>query len=285
MTSNAPTFDSVVPLFYVGDVGRPRNRAPESGGRGSNTSSLPPFPWWGTVLFLAIGFIFATGTVEFFRIEIKLSSLDTKINDVDQNLRDLTTRVDNLPQQISKAFLSKARAAVTGKNLVAAARALDGSTVTIGAAAEEQLKAPPEFFAQAIEQLDTIQRASDYAPELALPLHQVRLALAHYRSTLQPLPRPIPPTRGRGIVVTPPPPPKLFALSIEGGGVAGVTQKLDYIRWKDYIFVNCVIEYDGGAVKLDHVLFVNCTFRVKLTAQAAKFIDYAALALPSISIG
>ena len=50
-------------------------------------------------------------------------------------------------------------------------------------------------------------------------------------------------------------------------------QSFDGILWKDSVFVNMQIEYDGGAMELQDVRFINCTFTMKYTPRADKFAD------------
>ena len=50
-------------------------------------------------------------------------------------------------------------------------------------------------------------------------------------------------------------------------------QKLDGAFWKDVVFENMQIEYDGGPMALQNVRFIGCTFRMKYTPRADKLAD------------
>jgi hypothetical protein len=50
-------------------------------------------------------------------------------------------------------------------------------------------------------------------------------------------------------------------------------QKLDGFFWKDTVFENVRVEYDGGPVALQNVRFINCTFRMKYTPGADKLAN------------
>ena len=73
--------------------------------------------------------------------------------------------------------------------------------------------------------------------------------------------------------------------SIRGVTLAGVTQTLDGIEWKDVVFINSRIRYRGGELKLDHVHFVHCTFEVPENSRGAQLANYAALESGALNIG
>jgi hypothetical protein len=64
------------------------------------------------------------------------------------------------------------------------------------------------------------------------------------------------------------------------GGVAGVSQALDGIRWKNVNFVNIHIRYEGAEVLLSNVRFVNCTFDIVNDHRGELVTDYAILSVP-----
>jgi len=41
----------------------------------------------------------------------------------------------------------------------------------------------------------------------------------------------------------------------------GTSIYLDYFRFKNVVFINSSIQYDGGDLVMDNVRFVNCTFQ------------------------
>lgn len=73
--------------------------------------------------------------------------------------------------------------------------------------------------------------------------------------------------------------------SISGLTFKGVTQTLDGADWKDVTFVNANIRYRGGAVKLEHVRFVNCSFEVSQSDRGAQFAKSVGLGNDPVNIG
>ena len=142
-----------------------------------------------------------------------------------------------------------------------------------------------------------------------------RIALAEYRSALQPSPdtttvtfRPTKPgeakfiVSGTGLVIQgwsfllqgdtttlfrllPPLDGKLAKrIYFEDGIIEGGTQLLDGIHWHNTVFIGTHIRYDGGEVELQNVTFVNCTFDVLPNDRGVQFVDYAALDTPNLTI-
>jgi len=232
------------------------------------------------------------GATEVIRVESKLSGLDTKVGDLDQSVQELTKRVDNLPQALSKAVLSKAVKSAAAGDLETSARALELSTAILKAATLQRLNAPAEFFAETIRQLDNIE-TTPVAAKVGPSLYQTRAVLAEYRSSLQSPPAHLPGNIQQGkrgvplIKVGRPSFPYRFAFKdpIEDSTFTGGTQALDYVRWKNCVFINCDIEFSGGPVELDHVLFVNCIFHIASNSTASQLATYVALNETSAHIG
>lgn len=59
--------------------------------------------------------------------------------------------------------------------------------------------------------------------------------------------------------------------------IAGATQTLDGIRWKDVTFVGTRLRYEGGEVSLQNVRFTNCTFGFSTDERGARLADAIAL--------
>lgn len=64
---------------------------------------------------------------------------------------------------------------------------------------------------------------------------------------------------------------------IEDQVFVGVTQKLDWGNWRDVVFRNCVIKYDGNPVRLENVHFENCHFEI-ITKQEGQRLSRELLA-------
>jgi hypothetical protein len=275
--------------------------------RDNNDAKLP-FPWWGKALFYAVGAIFVSGTVETIRVESKLSGYDVKVGDLDTDVKGLSTVVDNLPQQISKAAISKAKKAAASKDFDTSVRALDLSSALLRVGAANRLTAPPEFFEETTNQLDSIEK-EPFAPlNIRLSIHAAREALASYRTSITQLPT----TNGRSMTpleyvelarqlgYTPllaPPGVEQFEFDFKSEGLSnadylhdfalvGGQQILDqHARWRHVLFVNMKIIYHGGPLDLSDVTFVNCTFDTTPDSpNTTALLEAAALAKRSATI-
>jgi hypothetical protein len=162
-------------------------------------------------------------------------------------------------------------------------------------AEDRKIDAPPDIFASAIEGLSAMETTTPQAASAVGPvLNDLRVLLANYRSSLQQAPNLNAPFHGAPVRSA----SEISHLSITGGNPAVVNphpagqlalfvsdvriikpafQALDGIRWKDVTFVDTSIEYSGGPVDLINVRFINCDFIVHPSANAKKFLEYAAL--------
>ena len=73
--------------------------------------------------------------------------------------------------------------------------------------------------------------------------------------------------------------------SVRGLNFMGASQTLDGIEWRDVIFYGVKIRYHGKDLRLENVRFVNCVFDAPDDPQGIQLVDYAALALSSLTIG
>ena len=70
-----------------------------------------------------------------------------------------------------------------------------------------------------------------------------------------------------------------IVMNLDGGAanLNGCTARLDGLSIKNFIFVNAIVRYDGGAVRLENVRFINCLFVIFLPVQpsapARQFAD------------
>jgi hypothetical protein len=64
---------------------------------------------------------------------------------------------------------------------------------------------------------------------------------------------------------------------VDGLTIAGASQTLDGIRWKDVTFVATRLRYEGGEVSLQNVRFKNCTFGFSTNDRGARLADAIAL--------
>jgi hypothetical protein len=71
---------------------------------------------------------------------------------------------------------------------------------------------------------------------------------------------------------------------VEGLTLIGASQALDGIYWNHVTFLNELIKYRGGSLRLDHVRFVNCTFELPHHPESLKILDYAALKKDTLNV-
>ena len=83
-----------------------------------------------------------------------------------------------------------------------------------------------------------------------------------------------------------PPESRSFAdgVRVEKLTIAGAAQTLDGIRWRNVTFVGTHLRYEGGALDLRQVHFVNCRFGVTSDARGATLATALALGQSSITI-
>lgn len=176
-------------------------------------------------------------------------------------------------------------------------------------AKSNRVKMPEESFDSLMAGLDgiTVLRVG---PALEDQLMRARIVLAEYRSALEPAPllpddrtmlaapRKLAPNShtGTGDFFLPvldghglpkgaeffQPPSALFVnrVWVEDLTLVGGTQTLDGIHWRDVMFINAHIRYQGGELELRDVRFSNCTFEIAKTARGENVARYMALDSP-----
>jgi hypothetical protein len=83
-----------------------------------------------------------------------------------------------------------------------------------------------------------------------------------------------------------PPASRLFVddVRVEGLTIAGATQTIDGIHWKNVIFIGTRLRYEGGEVDLNNVRFVNCILGFTTDERAARIANAIALGQTTIVI-
>jgi hypothetical protein len=83
-----------------------------------------------------------------------------------------------------------------------------------------------------------------------------------------------------------PPESRAFAdgVRVENLTIAGASQTLDGVRWRNVTFVGTRLRYEGGALDLRDVHFVNCRFGVTSDERGARLATVVALGESSITI-
>ena len=71
---------------------------------------------------------------------------------------------------------------------------------------------------------------------------------------------------------------------VEGLTIAGASQTLDAIRWKNVTFIGSRLRYEGGEVSLQNVRFIDCTFGFSTDERGARLADAIALGKRSFAM-
>jgi hypothetical protein len=233
--------------------------------------------------------------------------------------------ISAIPIRISENLTAQAKQYAQAGNHQAALRSVELAQATVNSAAEEGVKAEPDFFQQEISTLNAINGRT---PELLTQINNLRFALAAYRSRLTPKPSlPHETKQVVGDTAQLPNEPGILLLQVSwlpGPGVTiisdgrtvldgtklsgdilippsrsvddnhilvqgmilmNASQTLDGITWKNVVFVNVHIKYLNGAIALENVRFVNCTFDLPDSQDGARIAEYATLQNNSLRIG
>jgi len=255
---------------------------------------------------------------------VKIDRLDKELSDPKTGLSAIATNIGRSQTQLTKvtAFLvakypefgnlilrdadTSARNGdmqEAGRLLTVVTEALESTSVPINH--------PEEFFPTALESLTKIERTTSN-PDVAMLAFQTRIALAVYRSRLQPepelptnrpleMPKPLPLNgstfsfQGRKVIFhhfgemfipSHAPKPGILSDTLADATLFNGFQTLDGVGWVNVVFVNCTITYGGGPLYLQDVRFVNCRFIVSVpSAPAKKFLDYAVSGKGSLKLG
>lgn len=202
-------------------------------------------------------------------------------------------------------------------NITQSEVAMDRAAAVVTAAKFRSEAAAPGFFEISLAQLD---RAVAAHPENArLVEHAVlaRIELAQLRSALEPAPVQATPAAmvaiyapraiARDSVLDPaslggtfldatgmpssseilePPFSRLFVdnVRVEKLTLAGATQTIDGIHWKNVTFIGTRLRYQGGEVALQNVRCVRCTFGLAVGERGARIANAMALGQSSLVI-
>lgn len=206
-------------------------------------------------------------------------------------------------------------------NITAAEVDADRATTLIQAARVQTISAPqtisanPAFFSTTDATLERVIQAKPDNDRLAEHARLAEIALAELFSSLQ---RPpvlttevafarSPRTVAAGTLLNPaslggsylkadsmpfsaeilePPSTRAFAdnIRVENMIFSGAAQTLDGIRWRNVMFINTRLRYEGHEVSLDNVQFFRCTFGFTTDARAARLANAIALGQSSLTI-
>jgi hypothetical protein len=144
--------------------------------------------------------------------------------------------------------------------------AIEAVKAIVQQAKEEKLAAPPGVLRSANTR---IQNAAASDPKLRGAAWSARLALLDYQSSLQE------PFKGQTVAGTNQEPPfKTPPLPvITEFVIRDISQKLDGVFWKDMVFENVHVVYDGGPMAMQNVRFINCTFSMSDTWRTDKLAN------------
>jgi hypothetical protein len=252
-------------------------------------------PLWGRTLIKGLwwagGLIFSA----FLAVGWQLYSLNRDVGRIDG-------KVGEIPAAIAEKMMDESKANVDRGDTAEAARDLVLATSFLTDAKKKKAPVNADFFDDAYAKLNQLAKV----PQLSNQWQNARLELASYRSVLQSPPKLAEPGKrvnapisrdelndATYLVMESPgeffvPPSVVRKLSdsfgVENivlvGGVDGVTQTLDGIRWINDVFENVQIRYRSGEVLLDNVKFVNCTFDITNDPGGVRVTDYAIVGEP-----
>jgi hypothetical protein len=191
------------------------------------------------------------------------------------NVRDgikSDTAAQLLPLQIQLAKLTATAALKESKDVAEAIQqsadfsaprsAIEAVKTIARQARADKLETAPSVLKEANAK---IQSAVSSDPALVDEGWAATLALVDYRSALSPTHNLSPATPSK---------PQNTGLPLAArNSFNGGTQKLDGLHWKDSLFENMQVEYDGGPIELENVRFINCTFIMKYSPRAETFAD------------
>ena len=233
---------------------------------------------------------------------------------LDDHLIKIDQKLAVMPLEISKDLLSQAQTDVKLGRFERAASITESANAVIARASVNKLPATSDYFEQTVGALDSMASANQ--PLLASQIHNTRLMLATYRSSLENPPPKTSDTKtitnsydaSAGQITSASRSTLLFHTgpneeminfgpnrrmarnllfsNINIESLNGSYQIIDGVRWHDVAFVGARIIYEGGELELKNVRFVNCTFEVRSIApvRTKQFIDYAALAKNELTI-
>lgn len=237
------------------------------------------------------------------------------------HLTQIDGELSQMPIQISRDLLSQAKADAAGGDAARAARATEAATALISQATVKRLEAKPEFFFDAIADLNIVGRVfADSTPETRANVDAkvltARTVLADYRSALEPsitltgsqteraaayglgkenrrvdpqtLNAPVwKASSGSADFLNNLLPTRRLEdhLIVDHVSFIGGAQSLDGFQFYDTAFINMLVKYQGGEVVLENVKFVNCTFQLGNGARSKRVADYVALGQTKLTIG
>jgi hypothetical protein len=300
-------FDSDISLFYVSDM--PKKGAAETPDF-KTLARLFKIPAWGVFLLVGLGAVLFHSPF-WQAVYPRLDTIDGRLSEMDKHLSNIDGSLKVLIPVMSKRGLQEALASADMSDAASAVASLESASALLSNAGPLKVPANPKFFETAVALLNNLDH-SPVTAQIASDVHAARVALAEYRSALEPAPTISGPTRwlnsavgpqykllcegGSHIVWTgdstsdmfiilPPSPPRLVTMEFDGCVIEKGQQTLDLAAWRNITFVNMKLFYKGGNMILDHVRFVNCTFAFVSNNHSRRVLDYAALNQSSLRVG
>lgn len=258
--------------------------------------------WWPIILALLCGLGYVSHLMIDRQIRAADTPIETKLGTISDKLNEIKGELDVLLPRLAQESLGESWQAVKRGDTPAASQALSSATAFLKAARAQHIPVEPHYFAQVTQQVQALASTS----QLSSGVHNMRLQLAAYRSSLRPLPAPThltatvhrgvtPSAVAKGTELRKAAPGPFFGTPSQGlgggvedltlvGAVKGVTQDLDHTRWINITFVNVHIIYHGGPVELRNVRFVNCTFDFPDDQRGVQFSEYVVLSRSTLKI-
>jgi hypothetical protein len=256
-------------------------------------------PPWGQILVIVLAALMVPTFFWYLSVEKHLSSIDSSLQ--------------VLPLQIGRDLLSQASADLTLGHSKKALVATEAATALIAQASIKRIPANPDFFTATTSELNVLESHAKDNREFSGKVLSSRLILAEYRSALESVPtlqKPektlestyiivhadskIDPNTLNATTIILPPTVEAFqsplirrlsnGMSIEQINFKGGVQTLDGFAWKNVVFVNTLVKYEGGETQLQNVRFVNCTFQMDNTPRSSLIASYVSLGLSALRL-
>jgi hypothetical protein len=271
----------------------PNNKKPQS--LEAEAAQVLDIPLWGRGLIKSFRWSVGVGAVCVVAMFWQLVSLNRDVGRIEG-------KIGEIPAAIAQKLIDQSKAHAERGNTAEASRDLALAVSFLEDAKKNKAPANTAFFEDTYVKLNQLKDI----PQLSNEWHSARLELATYKSALQPRPKLTEPGKlvNRSInqddlkdatYLIKQVPGEIFTAGgvvqklsdnffVENvvlvGGVEGVRQTLDGIRWRNVIFQNVHIRYEGREVLLENVKFVNCTFDIAPDSRGAQVTDYAILQKP-----
>jgi hypothetical protein len=236
---------------------------------------------WGAILGITVSVIVILGAVIGCTLYItnRFGDVEKRLGKAEGAIKALASDRNDKTKDLIRELLAEAQERIANGQSEVAARAAKTASVLIATQKRDRAEASQQFFRSTSESFAAISDSDNL--DVASAGYDGLSALAEYRAVSQsPVAPPAfsvrqPPTGEVTFIKVEPPYLLSRDLRVEKSVLKDGRQKLDGIFWKNVLFVNVDVEYDGGEYRLENVRFVNCRFNVKAMPRSRQVLLYA----------